>query len=316
MAIQILEQLAASGVERAVLNLHHLPETIRRMLDQADPGPLPAISFTEEPEILGTAGGIGNAAGLLRGAGPILVRNSDFLADIDIAALVTRHRRSGMLATLVLAPHRAGYSEVDCDGEGRIISIAGRPEIDRSSAVASLLFTGCHIIEESLLELIPAGRPSDIVRDLYVELAREGRLGSFIHRGFWWEFGRPPLYLDGSLALIGLDDDRRARIARGDPVRRVGSALAALGGETRLHASARFAGRVALGSYAEVGESAHIEESVLMPGAAAGAGSCLKRAVLAPGVRLPDGFEAEDALVCHQGDELLVTPLGGTGDAG
>jgi mannose-1-phosphate guanylyltransferase len=281
LAVQILEQLAESGVERAVLNLHHMPRQIRRLIDEAESG-LPAeICFTEEKEILGTAGGIGNAADFLRGAGPILIRNSDFLADIDLQALRESHTRSGMQATLVLAPHRPGYSAVAADGEGCVTAIGENPE-------AGYLFTGCHMIDESILERIPAGRPSDIVRDVYLDLIEEGALGAYIHEGFWWEFGSPELYLEGSLALIDLEDEARDRIARCDPVKSIGSARVAIGKNVQLHATARLQGRVALGACSSIGESASIEESIVMPGAIVGAGCTLKRAVLAPGGRMEE----------------------------
>jgi NDP-sugar pyrophosphorylase family protein len=293
IALQILEQLARSGIERAVLNLHHLPAQLRRVVLDAEGARIPEIRFTEEEEILGTAGGIGNAAHLLRGEGPILVRNSDFLADIDIATLLESHRRSGMEATLVLAEHRRGYSTVEIDREGRVTAIPGQRGTD-----PGYLFTGCHIIEESVLERIPAAGPSDIVRDVYQDLSARGLLGAYIHEGFWWEFGTPELLLDGSQALIELDEEQRARIARCDPVRRLDSAIAAVGREVKWHETAQLRGWVALGASSSIGESASVEESILMPGAVVGEGCRLRRATLAPGVRLQAGSVVEDELIC------------------
>jgi NDP-sugar pyrophosphorylase family protein len=137
-----------------------------------------------------------------------------------------------------------------------------------------------------------------------------------VHTGFWWEFGRPELYLDGSLELIGLDDELRARIAPCDPVRRIGSAAAAIGDDVRVHPTARLEGRVAIGAGAELGESASVEDSVLMPGAEAPAGCRLRRAVLAPGIRLPAGFKIEDALACYAGGEPRLAEFGRTGRSG
>jgi NDP-sugar pyrophosphorylase family protein len=124
MVAQILERLARAGIERAVLNLHHLPEAVRRAVESGPEASRPAVEFSHEEEILGTAGGIGRAAPALRGDGPILIHNGDFLSDIDISAAVESHLRSKMAATLVLTPSRAGYSTVDVDGEGRVLSDA------------------------------------------------------------------------------------------------------------------------------------------------------------------------------------------------
>jgi NDP-sugar pyrophosphorylase family protein len=307
----ILERLSRLGIERAVLNTHHLPEAVHRALEDIPPAELPAVEFSHEEEILGTAGGIGRAAPSLRGAGPILVHNGDFLADIDIAAAVKGHLRSRMAATLVLAPSRAGYSTVDIDGDGRVISLAGEPKVDRERIAGSYLFTGCHIMDESLLDAIPAEGASDIVRDLYRALAAEGRLGSFLHHGFWWEFGSPELYLSGSLALLDLPDGNRREVALCDPVISSGSAVTAFGTGALIGDGARIVGRAAVGAGSRIGAGVMLEDSVVMPGASVGDGCHLRRAVISPGVELPAGRKVERAIVCCRKEDPLVHPFDG-----
>jgi MurNAc alpha-1-phosphate uridylyltransferase len=68
-----LDRLAAVGVERAVVNLHHLGEKIREHLARRATGPV--ISFSEEPEILDTGGGVTKALPLL-GDEPFFVVNA------------------------------------------------------------------------------------------------------------------------------------------------------------------------------------------------------------------------------------------------
>ena len=67
LALQIARRLARHGVDRLVVNLHHLPGKVRELFG-TDPEGMPAIRFTDEPTILGTAGGIRNAAPVLRGS--------------------------------------------------------------------------------------------------------------------------------------------------------------------------------------------------------------------------------------------------------
>jgi NDP-sugar pyrophosphorylase family protein len=102
-----LTQLAAEGIDEAVINLHHLPDSLRETLGDGSSLGLSSLRYSLEPrELLGTGGGVVHASSFLRGDGPILVRNSDFLADIPIDELVAFHERAGRAATLVLAPHR------------------------------------------------------------------------------------------------------------------------------------------------------------------------------------------------------------------
>jgi len=302
MALQILHRMTQAGVDEAVINLHHLPHKLREVLANGADDRLPALHFSHEETILGTAGGLRRAAPLLRGDGPVLVHNGDSLADIDLPAAVRAHRESGHLATLVLAPARAGYSTVDVDNAGRVLSLAGKPAVEPGRFAAPHLFTGCHILDESLLERIPAEGVSDIVLHVYRDLAAEGRLGSFVHDGFWWEFGSPELYLEGSLKLLGLTPAQRSNVACHDPVHTLESATIAIGAGATMGSGTRIEGRIALGFASGVDRDCFLEDSVVMPETWIGPRCRLKRAIIAPGLELPADFEAEQALVCRDPD--------------
>lgn len=309
LVVQILHWLARRGVSDAVLNLHHLPDSIRRAVSEGAAPGLPTVSYSLEDELLGTAGGLRHAGDLLRGETPIVICNSDFLSNVNLEAAIESHLRSGMAATLVLAPKRDGYSIVCRDEEGRVISLAGRPEVDRSRVTGEHLFTGCHIIDEEVLDLIPSNGPSDIVRDVYIPLAAEGRLGSFLHDGFWWEFGSPELYLDGCLGLLARPAAELGEISvEHDTIRRIGDADVAVGPGAEFQNGTRFVGCAALGFSAHVTDGAHIEDSVVMPEAWIGPGCRLKHAVIGAGVELPAGMECESELVCIDSDPGMSLP--------
>ncbi|MDH3227958.1 MAG: sugar phosphate nucleotidyltransferase [Thermoleophilia bacterium] len=297
IALQILRQLGKAGVDEAVLNLHHLPEVLPKLLGDGRDQALPRIHYSHEETILGTAGGVRKAADRLAGSDPIVVINADSLSEVDLGAAVDHHRRSQMLATLVLAPHRDAYSRVDVDAQGRIISLAGRPEVDAERRAASFLFTGCQIIAEELLHGIPADARC-LVRDVYRNLAAEGRLGSFVHEGFWWEFGSPKLYLEGSLRLLDLLRSGDDGIVDHDPVRHVDQAVAAVGAGAKFHDDARFVGRAGLGFASYVSGGCAVQDSVVMPEAWVGPDCRLTRAVVGPGAEIPAGFTGENLLLC------------------
>lgn len=298
IAVQVLHRLARFGVREAVLNLHHLAGLVRRMFGPGTEAGLPPLRFSHEEAILGTAGGLGRAADVLRGAGPILVCNCDFLSDIDVRAAAEAHRRSGLLATLVLAPAREGYSTVQTDDRGRVLCLAGSPEADPLRIAGSYLFTGLHFIEERLLERIPGDRPADIVRDVYRPLAEEGQLGSVVHNGFWWEFGSPSLYLEGTARLLDLPAELRREVALHDPVHKLDLGVAAIGTGAQFHETARIEGHAALGFASYVSEMSRLEDSVVMPEAWIGPGCRLRRCIVAPGVEVPAGFEMDSATIC------------------
>ncbi len=309
LAVQNLRWLGAAGVTEAVLNLHHLPQGITRILGSGRNAGLPLVQYSHEQVLLGTAGGIRHAGPLLIGDGPVVVCNSDFLADIDLAAVLEAHLASDCLATLVLVPWRPTYTVVLRDEDGRITALGGAPPADAERAGARWLFTGCHIIDETVIDLIPEDGPSCIVRDVYRPLAAQGRLGSFTHTGFWWEFGSPESYLDGCLGLLDHPPDELNRISTDhDPIRKLGSATAAVGPGSGFDPSAEFAGRVALGYSSYVSENSRIEDAVIMPEAWVGPGCSLKRSVVAQGVELPAGFRSEGQLICLEAATPVELP--------
>ncbi len=295
-----LERLARGGFETLVVNLHHLPDVLRRVIDDASPATRPAVRFAEEPTILGTAGALRGAAHLLRGEGTFLVHNGDFLSDVDLAAALEAHRRSGMLATLVLAAARDGYSRVEVDDAGRVLAIAGRPGPAGPAAAGSYLFTGMQILQDEVIDRIPADTPSDIIRDVHLGLLGEGRLGSYVHRGFWWEFGDPETFLEGCLRLIEMPDGERARVGTTDRVRDLEGARVAVGALADFHTGVQLERRVALGYGTRVSEGSWLADSVVMPEVWIGPGSRLERVLVGPGTEIPAGFEARDALVCQE----------------
>ena len=284
-----LEPLARAGVARAVVNLHHRPEVLRDVVESERPPGL-AVELVHEPEILGTAGGIRNAARWLRGDGPILVRNADVLADVSVARLLDAHRRSGAAVTLVLGAERAGYSVVEVDEVGLVLSLAGRPAVAPHRVAGRHLFTGFQVIDPEVIDLIPPDRPSDTVRDVYRDLAARGRVGSVVDVGPWLELGTPEAYRQGCLGLLDLDDATRARLVPdADAVRTVEGALVAAGPGADFHAGVELRGRVALGAGCAVAEGSLVEESVLLPGARVGPGCTVRGSVVGGGATVPPG---------------------------
>jgi mannose-1-phosphate guanylyltransferase/phosphomannomutase len=305
LAPWVLTQLAAEGIDEAVINLHHLPQSLRETLGDGSSFGLRLLRYSLEPrELLGTGGGIVHAAAFLRGDGPLLVRNSDFLADIPITEVAAFHQRSGRAATLVLAPHRPGYTRVRTDASGGVVSFGG-------DAGGEFLFTGCQIIDESLIDRLPVDRPSDIVRDLYVELAKEKEIAAYIHRGFWWEFGTPDQYLEGSRTLVEMPTEERLEIGDFDPVRPVGDVPASVGAGVVLHGDGiQVEGFVVAGLGVHVAEDVRLAETIVMPEAWIGPRSSLRRCIVGPGTEVPAGFTAEEAVIASDLEPSTPPPDG------
>src|SRR4029077_7420269 len=100
-----LELLAADGVTEVMINLHHLPRTVRAAVGdgRAFGG---KVSYSFEPEILGTGGGPRKVRRWI-GDEPILLLNGDVVFDFDLTALRRPPDRAGAPGRAPPTPARA-----------------------------------------------------------------------------------------------------------------------------------------------------------------------------------------------------------------
>ena len=154
-----------------------------------------------------------------------------------------------------------------------------------------------------MLDLIPQGAPSDIVRDVYFGLAAEGRLNAHVHDGFWWEFGSPREYLEGSMRLVGLPSEKRLGLGDFDAVRPVGGAIASVGAGADCSAPGiQLAGTLAIGMGVMIGEGPPWRTRSSCRSAWIRPRSNLRRCIVAPGTEIPLEFSASDALLAADVD--------------
>src|SRR5262245_54131179 len=98
----IADLLAGHGFSQVVANVSYLPEQIREVLGDGSEFGL-EIAYSEEPEPLGTAGGVGKVREFLGATDSFLIISGDALTDIDLGAMREAHERNvglGAIATL------------------------------------------------------------------------------------------------------------------------------------------------------------------------------------------------------------------------
>jgi len=192
-----LEMLKRAGIDECVVNLHHLPETVRQAVGAGFPG----VHYSYEPEILGTGGAIAKIRDFLAGD-DFVVCNGKIYFEEDLGKAVTSHKESGALATLVLVPfdRNAEFNPVFVDGRSKVKGFG--PRYETQAGDTPFVFTGVHVLSPEILGRIPDG-PSDTVRDLYLSLIREGKgVNAFISHAFWCEISTPRRYLEKSFEVL------------------------------------------------------------------------------------------------------------------
>jgi len=132
------------------------------------------VRLSCEPASLGTAGALKHAASLIR-TNPFLVLNGDSLCEIDLPTLVSRHVAGAGLMTLALTPadSRTDAGCVTVNHEGRLIAFSEK----QSGSEARFHNAGMYVLDQSVLDRIPSGRPWSLEHDLMPDLLNEGIYG-------------------------------------------------------------------------------------------------------------------------------------------
>lgn len=150
----VIAGLDRAGVVDIGINTHHLGAMVTEYIESR----VDRDRFTlfPEKEILGTGGALDGARDFLAGASDFLLHNGDVLCEVDLEPLVAEHLRTGALATLLLVDWPIVNSVVLGD-DGRIVSIAGRPDPSDSSGARNLTYTGIGVFSSELLADIGPG---------------------------------------------------------------------------------------------------------------------------------------------------------------
>jgi len=284
------------------------------------------VHYTEEPVILGTAGGLKKAESFLKGSGPFFMVNSDSISDCDLAAVLRKHSESGALATMVLTPQdpKADYSTVEMDERDRIIRIAGNPPGASDARIGRFSFAGIHVFEPEIFDSIPPGR-SEINSDIYPKLIAAGRkISGQVHTGLWRELGNPRLYLEGALAVLraGKDASLEAlRSSEGIYLDRVATPKdvaieppAFVGRGASIGPGSAFLAGVAVGRQVIIGKACSLRSTLVWDGARIGDGSRLSECIVTSGVYVPPAVSLTNKIFLraegYQGKKHKMERLG------
>jgi MurNAc alpha-1-phosphate uridylyltransferase len=183
-----LDKLAAAGVERAVVNVHHFAD---RLEDHLAGRSFPAITISDERDaLLETGGGLVKAAPLL-GAAPVLVANIDALwvesDGSELERLVSEFDAERMDFRLMLSAMGAnlGFS-----GPGDFfLGDDGRLTRRGAASSAPFAYAGVQVMHPRVLEGAQSGAFSTNL--LWDAALTAGRLQGAPMEAFWMHVGDP-----------------------------------------------------------------------------------------------------------------------------
>jgi mannose-1-phosphate guanylyltransferase/mannose-1-phosphate guanylyltransferase/phosphomannomutase len=266
----IVDLLDSHSFEHVIANLHYFPDTIRDHFGER-------LQYRYEPELLGTAGGVRGCADFF-GDEPFLVISGDALTDIDLGALVARHRQSGGIATLAVkqVADTREFGVVLHDREGRITGFQEKPAPEE--ALSDLGNCGIYVFDPRIFEYFPERPFVDWAQDVFPVLL-ENDVPFHIHevREYWNDVGSLGELRQGTFDALG--GELRLEMAgkevkpgvilageRSLPADIEIDGAAWIGHDVSIGAGVRLTGPVVLGDGATVGARAQLRESIVFPG--------------------------------------------------
>lgn len=184
----VLDRLADAGVERAVVNVHHLADQLERHLAQRQ---RPDIVISDERnELLGTAGGVVKALPEL-GMAPFFHVNSDTiwidgvtpnLRRLAAAFDPTRMDALLLLATSISSIGYTGRGDFAMGPDGRLMRRGERE-------VVPFIYSGAAILTPAFFEGVAPGPSS--MSPLFDRAIENERLYGLRLEGLWMHVGTP-----------------------------------------------------------------------------------------------------------------------------
>jgi mannose-1-phosphate guanylyltransferase len=302
------------GFEQVVANVSYLPEQIREVLRDGSEFGL-EVSYSEEPEPLGTAGGVGKVRDFLSETESFLIISGDALTDIDLSAMREAHEANvarGAIATLATkrVDDTTQFGVAITDAEGRISGFQEKP--DPAEALSDLANCGIYMFRREIFDHFPpqdhkspAGDEDqppgfvDWAMDVFPALLG-GDVPFYSHEidAYWNDIGSVAEFVQGNLdALTG-----SVRIE--PPGREVSPGIYA--GEGSDLDGVKVKPAVLIGAGCHVGGGVDLHGPVVIgDGCRLGAGAMLRDCVVLPGAEVPSGALVVGGLYGTEADRPL-----------
>ena len=114
------------------------------------------------------------------GNSPFMLTYGDGVADIDISKLIDFHKKSGGFITLTSVLPEGKFGALEIDKQQRINSFQEKPKGD-----GSWVNGGFFVCQPEVLDYIDDGEQVIFEREPLQNLANDGELFAYNHKGFW-----------------------------------------------------------------------------------------------------------------------------------
>jgi mannose-1-phosphate guanylyltransferase len=297
--IWIAELLVRHGFGEVVTNVSYMPEKIREVLGDGSEIGL-RVTYSEEPEPLGTAGGVGKVRDFLGETDSFLIISGDALTEVDLSGMRDAHEANvakGAIATLATkrVDDTTQFGVVITDDEGRIQGFQEKP--DPAEALSDLANCGIYMFRREIFDHFPppdhrspAGDEDqppgfvDWAMDVFPSLLEED-VPFHAHEidAYWNDVGSVGEFVQGNLDALegkvglqppGHEVSRGVYTGDGDDLDAVKVKPPVLiGADSHVGTGADLHGPVVVGDRCHLGSGTMLRDCVVLPGAEVPAGA-------------------------------------------
>lgn len=182
----LLRQLRRTEINDVTLAVGHLAPLLMAYFGDGQRIGIP-ITYSQEPESLGTAGPLALVSGLDQ---TFLVMNGDLLTDLDFKRMIAFHKSCSAVATI-------GTYERDISIDLGVIEINGDHHVSRYVEKPTYPYRasmGVYVFEPEVLQFIPANQRFELPELVSALLEADQCVVAYSHSGYWLDIGRPDDY--------------------------------------------------------------------------------------------------------------------------
>ncbi len=229
------------------------------------------LRYAYEDRPLGSGRAVKEAARAAGAAGTLVVCNGDILTNVDLTAMIARHRETGATLSISLAPvdDPWHFGVVAVDDDLRIRHFIEKPP--QGEEPSNLINAGTWLWEPEMLDRIPdddsAVRDGFSERVLFPGIIADGLRVQGFTEDLWVDVGSPERYLRATKLLL----ERTAKQLGRDVIIDEGAQTAGV----------EFIGQVLVGAGAKIGAGCRITgPTVIGHGTIIGAGTTIEASVI------------------------------------
>lgn len=304
-----IENLKRHGITDIIMNLHSHPNQIRTYFgDGARWGV--KLHYSDEPKLLGTAGGVKNVEWFLN-SGTFFVLSGDGLTDANLSDILAFHWKHRAVATMGLkeVDTRFDYGVTMTDKKGKIDRFVEKPLW--SEVFSNQVNTGIYVFEPEIFNVIPARTVYDFGHQVWPGLLKSKKhIYGFPIKNYWCDVGNLNEYrraqrnvLDGEISLnfSGKMQKKGIWIDEGTSIHAKSSLSAPclIGRDCRIDKNVHVGPYTTIGNGVHIGEGSHIQNCTLWDNVRIGKGIRLENCILTQRTSIQEAASTYEGAVIH-----------------